>query len=214
LALKPEHGEAQVLRIGLTGGIASGKSAVAAMLRDMGFCVLDADSLSHKLMEPGQPAYDEILQKFGADLATAGQRIDRNKLAAIVFADPVKLAALNAILHPRVEQLIARQFETWERSGVRDAAFVEAALLVEAGMTKKLDGLVVAWCEPEQQLERLRARGMNETEAKRRIAAQLPLNEKLQHATDSINCSGTIEETRAQVQALASKIRNSSKSSY
>jgi dephospho-CoA kinase len=214
LALKPEHGEAQVLRIGLTGGIASGKSAVAAMLRDMGFCVLDADSLSHKLMEPGQPAYDEILQKFGADLATAGQRIDRNKLAAIVFADPVKLAALNAILHPRVEQLIARQFETWERSGVRDAAFVEAALLVEAGMTKKLDGLVVAWCEPEQQLERLRARGMNETEAKRRIAAQLPLNEKLQHATDSINCSGTIEETSAQVQALASKIRNSSKSSY
>jgi dephospho-CoA kinase len=214
LALKPEHGEAQVLRIGLTGGIARGKSAVAAMLRDMGFCVLDADSLSHKLMEPGQPAYDEILQKFGADLATAGQRIDRNKLAAIVFADPVKLAALNAILHPRVEQLIARQFETWERSGVRDAAFVEAALLVEAGMTKKLDGLVVAWCEPEQQLERLRARGMNETEAKRRIAAQLPLNEKLQHATDSINCSGTIEETSAQVQALASKIRNSSKSSY
>ena len=203
-----------MLRIGLTGGIASGKSAVAAMLRDMGFCVLDADSLSHKLMEPGQPAYDEILQKFGAGLVAAGQRIDRNKLAAIVFADPVKLAALNAILHPRVEQLIARQFEQWEQNGVRDAAFVEAALLVEAGMTKKLDGLVVAWCEPEQQLERLRVRGMSEIEAKRRIAAQLHLNEKLQHATDSINCSGTIEETRAQVQALASKIRNSSKPSY
>ena len=214
MPLKPEHGEAQVLRIGLTGGIASGKSAVAAMLRDMGFCVLDADSLSHKLMEPGQPAYDEILQKFGAGLVAAGQRIDRNKLAAIVFADPVKLAALNAILHPRVEQLIARQFEQWEQNGVRDAAFVEAALLVEAGMTKKLDGLVVAWCEPEQQLERLRVRGMSEIEAKRRIAAQLHLNEKLQHATDSINCSGTIEETRAQVQALASKIRNSSKPSY
>ncbi|HEY1484226.1 MAG TPA: dephospho-CoA kinase [Candidatus Acidoferrum sp.] len=214
MPLKPEHGEAQVLRIGLTGGIASGKSAVAAILRDMGFYVLDADSLSHKLMEPGQPAYDEILRKFGADLTTAGQRIDRNKLAAIVFADPLKLAALNAILHPRVEQMIARQFETWEHSGVRDAAFVEAALLVEAGMTKKLDGLVVAWCEPEQQLERLRARGMNEIEAKRRIAAQLPLNEKLQHASDSINCSGTIEETRVQVQALASKIRNSSKPSY
>jgi dephospho-CoA kinase len=214
LPLKPEHGEAEVLRIGLTGGIASGKSAVAAMLRDMGFCVLDADSVSHKLMEPGQAAYDEILQKFGADLAAAGQRIDRNKLAAIVFADPVKLAALNAILHPRVEQMIARKFEQWEQNGVWDAAFIEAALLVEAGMTKKLDGLVVAWCEPEQQLERLRARGMSEIEAKRRIAAQLPLNEKLQHATDSINCSGTIEETRAQVQALASKIRNSSKPSY
>jgi dephospho-CoA kinase len=196
-----------MLRFGLTGGIASGKSAVAALLRELGFPVLDADSVSHKLMEPAQPAHDEIVKAFGAAITETSGRIDRAKLAAIVFADPAKLKQLNAILHPRVEQVIFRQFEEWQKNGVRDAAFVEAALLVEAGMDKKLDGLVVAWCEPAQQVERLRARGMSEAEARRRIAAQLPLAEKLKHATETINCSGTLEETRTQVQALAAKLR-------
>jgi dephospho-CoA kinase len=201
-----------MLRYGLTGGIASGKSAVAALLREMGFPVLDADPIAHKLMEPGQPARDQILQEFGAELAGAEGRIDRAKLGAIVFADPTKLAKLNAILHPRVEQILLKQYEEWKRSGVRDAAFVEAALLVEAGFVSKLDGLVVAWCEPEQQLERLKARGMSELDAKRRIAAQLPLGEKLRLATYIIDCSGTMESTRAQVRALAANLRKSSAS--
>jgi dephospho-CoA kinase len=128
-------------------------------------------------------------------------------LAAIVFADSAKLGELNGILHPRVEQVIVRQLDEWQKNGVRDAAFVEAALLVEAGMSTKLDGLVVAWCEPEQQLDRLRARGMSEVDAKRRIAAQLPLEEKLKYATETIDCSGTLEQTRAQVRALAAKLR-------
>jgi dephospho-CoA kinase len=197
-----------VQRIGLTGGIASGKSAVAAMLRDLGFHVLEADSVSHKLMEPAQPAYNEITREFGTELLGVNGRIDRAKLASIVFADPEKLARLNAILHPRVEEMILRQFEQWRQDGIRDAVFVEAALLVEAGMTKNLDGLVVVRCKPEQQIERLRSRGMSEIEARRRIAAQLPLEEKLKHATVSIDCSGTIEETRAQVQALAARLRH------
>jgi dephospho-CoA kinase len=201
-----------MLRLGLTGGIASGKSAVAALLREMGFPVLDADSVAHKLMEPGQPAREEILREFGADLAGADGRIDRAKLGAIVFADPAKLAKLNAILHPRVEQIMLNQYEEWKRCGVRDAAIVEAALLVEAGFVSKLDGLVVAWCEPEQQLERLKARGMSELDAKRRIAAQLPLEEKLRLATYTIDCSGTMESTRAQVHALAAKLRKSAAS--
>src|SRR5882762_4569192 len=184
-----------MLKLGLTGGIASGKSVVAAILRELGFPVLDADSISHKLMEPGQTAHHEILQSFGA--------IDRHKLAAIVFADPAKLAELNSILHPRVDQIVFRQLEDWQKSGAHTAAFVEAALLIEAGMAARLDGLVVAWCTPEQQLKRLRARGMSETEARRRIAAQLPLEQKLKRATYTINCSGTLDETRAQVQALA-----------
>jgi len=198
-----------MLKFGLTGGIASGKSAVAALLREMGFPVLDADSVAHKLMEPGQPAREEILREFGADLAGADGRIDRAKLGAIVFADPGRLAKLNAILHPRVEQIMLNQYEEWKRIGVRDAAFVEAALLVEAGFVSKLDGLVVAWCEPEQQLERLKARGMGELDAKRRIAAQLPLDEKLRLATYTIDCSGTMESTRAQVRALAARLRKS-----
>ncbi|HKN22672.1 MAG TPA: dephospho-CoA kinase [Terracidiphilus sp.] len=201
-----------MLRYGLTGGIASGKSAVGALLREMGFPVLDADPIAHKLMEPGQPAHDEVLREFGADLAGADGRIDRSKLAAIVFADPDRLAKLNAILHPRVEQILLNQYEEWERSGVRDAGFVEAALLVESGFVSHLDGLIVAWCEPEQQLERLKARGMSEVDAKRRILAQLPLEEKLLRATYSIDCSGTMESTRAQVRALAAKLRKSAAS--
>jgi len=194
-------------KLGLTGGIASGKSTVAAMLRELGFRVLEADLVAHKLMEPGQAAHDEILREFGADLADTAGRIDRAKLAAMVFADAAKLAALNRIIHPRVEEITLRQFAEWEKDGVRDAAFVEAALLVEAGIAAKLDGLVVAFCRPEQQLERLLARGMSEVEARRRIAAQMPVEEKLKHATERIDCSGAMEETRAQVKALAERLR-------
>jgi len=196
-----------MLRLGLTGGIASGKTAVATMLREMGFAVLDADSLAHKLTEPGQSAYDEVVREFGASILDTDARVDRAKLAAIVFADPAKLARLNAIVHPRVETAVHEQFAEWSRNGARDAAFVEAALLVEAGYHRNLDGLVVTWCRPEQQLERLRARGFSDEDARRRIAAQLPVAEKLHFATEKIDCSGSLETTRTQVAALAAKLR-------
>jgi dephospho-CoA kinase len=196
-----------MLRLGLTGGIASGKSAVAAMLREMGFAVLDADSLAHKLIEPGQPAYDEVLQEFGESVIAPGGRVDRAKLSAIVFNDRAKLDRLNAIVHPRVAEVIFSQFEAWKRAGIRDAVFVEAALLIESGIHEKLDGLIVAWCDPDQQLERLIDRGLSEAEARRRIAAQLPVEEKLRLATEKIDCTGSLEATRRQVEALASKLR-------
>lgn len=192
-----------MLRLGLTGGIASGKTAVAAMLRELGFAVLDADSLGHTLIEPGQPAYDEVVREFGSAILGSDKRVDRAKLAAVVFADHAKLDRLNAILHPRIEAAAHRQFDEWARDATREAAFVEAALLVEAGLHKKLDGLLVTWCRPEQQLERLRARGLSEADARRRIAAQMPVDEKLRYATQKIDCSGTLEETRRQVEALA-----------
>jgi dephospho-CoA kinase len=196
-----------MLRLGLTGGIASGKTAVAGMLREMGFAVLDADSLAHQLVEPGRPAYDEVVREFGASILDPDKRVDRAKLAAIVFADPTKLARLNAILHPRVESVIHNQFSDWSRNGTRDAAFVEAALLVEAGYDKNLDGLVVTWCRPEQQLDRLRARGYSDEDSRRRITSQLPAAEKLRYATEKIDCSGSLEDTRKQVEALAAKLR-------
>ncbi len=198
-----------MLRLGLTGGIASGKSAVAAMLRELGFSVLDADSLAHKLIEPGQPAYEEVLCEFGSVITDGQGRVDRAKLAALVFADRAKLDRLNAIVHPRVAEVVLRQFDEWQRNGWRVAAFVEAALLIESGIHKHLDGLVVAWCRPEQQLERLTARGLSEAEARRRIAAQMPVEEKLRHATEKIDCSGTLEQTRRQVETLAAKLHRS-----
>lgn len=198
-----------LLRLGLTGGIASGKSAVAGMLRDLGFDVLDADSLAHQLIQPGQPAYNEVLQEFGDSILDPDARVNRARLAAIVFADPAKLERLNAILHPRVETVIHQQLAEWARDGSREAAFVEAALLVEAGYHKNLDGLVVTWCGPEQQLERLRARGLGEEEARRRVAVQLPTDEKLSYATERIDCCGSLADTRRQVEALAAKLRRS-----
>jgi dephospho-CoA kinase len=196
-----------MLRLGLTGGIASGKSAVAAMLRELGFAVLDADSLAHRLIEPGQPAYDEVLREFGPAITDGKGRIDRAKLSALVFADRLKLDRLNAIVHPRVAEVIYRQFDEWASRSARDAAFVEAALLIESGIHKHLDGLVVTWCRPEQQLERLIARGLSEAEARRRISAQMPVDEKLLLATEKIDCSGSLEATRQQVQVLAAKLR-------
>jgi dephospho-CoA kinase len=196
-----------MLRLGLTGGIASGKSAVAAMLRELGFPVLDADSLAHTLIEQGQPAYQEVVSTFGPSILDAQGRVDRAKLGAIVFADRAKLDALNAIVHPRVKAAILGQFDKWQRDGIRDAAFVEAALLVEAGYVNELDGLVVAWSKPQQQIERLRARGMSDAEARKRIAAQMPVEEKLKFATEKIDCSGSIEVTRRQVESLAAKLR-------
>jgi dephospho-CoA kinase len=194
-------------RLGITGGIASGKSVVAGMLRGMGFHVIDADALGHTLMEPGTRAFGEILAEFGAGVLSVDGRIDRRKLGAMVFADRGKLDRLNAILHPRVEEEMVRQFAEWENDGLRDAVFVEAALLVEAGYQKNLDGLVVAWCTPEQQIERLLARGLSEQESRRRIAAQMPAEEKLNYATEKIDCSGTLEETRRQVKELAARLR-------
>ena len=194
-------------RLGITGGIASGKSAVAGMLRELGFRVIDADALGHEVMEPGTLAFGEIVAEFGAGVVGVDGRIDRRTLGTLVFADAEELKRLNAMVHPRVEEEMMRLFGEWEKSGVTDAAFVEAALLVEAGYQKNLDGLVVAWCRPEQQIERLLARGLSEVEARRRIAAQMPAEEKLKFATEKIDCSGSLEETRRQVEELAAKLR-------
>lgn len=196
-----------MLRLGLTGGIATGKSTVATMLRDLGFDVLSADQLAHQLIEPGEPAYDDVIREFGQSILDRSGKIDRAKLGAIVFAEPAKLARLNSIIHPRVKVIATQQLDDWSRSGTRKAAFIEAALLIEAGYEQILDGLVVTWCRPEQQLERLRARGLSEAEARQRIAAQLPVGEKVRHATHRVDCSGLMEETRRQVQELAAKLR-------
>jgi dephospho-CoA kinase len=193
-------------KIGLTGGIASGKSTVAAMLRELGFAVIFADEISRGLLSLGEDALHETVREFGPDILGPDGTLDRKKLAAIVFADQGKLDRLNAIIHPRVEAEMVKQFKELEREG-RTVAFVEAALLVEAAFLKNLDGLVVVWCRPEQQMERLLARGMTEKEARARIGAQMAVEEKLKLATYKIDCSGSMEETRRQVEELAGTLR-------
>jgi dephospho-CoA kinase len=199
-----------MLRYGLTGGIASGKSTVARMLRELGFPVIEADRLAHQVMEPGQPAYNQVVSVFGHAILDSDKRVNRSSLAAIVFNNHEKLTQLNGIIHPRVEEELLRQFAELELSSRYPAAFVEAALIFEAGLHKKLDGVVVAWCLPEQQLARLMERGLSEIEAGKRIAAQMPVAAKLALATERIDCSGSLEETRRQVEAFAKELGRAS----
>ena len=196
-----------MLRVGLTGGIACGKSTVAARIRELGCHVLDADKLAHQLIEPGQPAYEQVVREFGTEILFYDKRVDRARLAAIVFADRAKLEKLNAIVHPRVIAEQERELAALESDEPGAVAVVEAALLIEAGYHKHLDRLVVVWCRPEQQLERLLARGMSRTEAEQRIAAQLPLEQTRALTDDLIDCSGTLDRTRLQVEELVRRLK-------
>ena len=197
-----------MLRVGLTGGIASGKSTVAAWMRELGCYVLDADKLAHQLTEPGQPPYEEVVREFGSEILLPDRRINRDRLAAIVFADRSKLAKLNVIVHPRVIAEQDRELARIAYSQSDAVAVVEAALLIEAGYHSRLDRLVVVWCRPEQQLERLLARGLTREEADLRIAAQMPLEQKRALADDLIDCSGPLERTRLQVEELVAKLKS------
>jgi dephospho-CoA kinase len=196
-----------MLRVGLTGGIASGKSTVAELLEDRGCPVLDADSLGHDLMRPGEAAYHEIVREFGEAVLAPDGIVDRKKLGAIVFREPQKLAALNHILHPKILDAVQRWLASLDVPGGPDFAFVGAALLVEAGYRSTLNRLVVCWCTPEQQFERLVARGLSPEQARQRLAAQMPVDEKRRAADDTIDCSGSLAETERQVDTLLETLR-------
>lgn len=200
-----------MLRVGLTGGIGCGKSTVSAMMRELGCHIIDADKLARDLAEPGRPAFQEILAAFGTTILAPDGRMDRSKMAHLVFHDASKLAMLNQILHPRVlaeqERLLAEISQTDPKA----VAVVEAALLIEAGYHKSLDRLVVVWCTADQQLERLTSpsgRGMTLEDAKQRIAAQLPVVEKRRLATDEIDNSGSLAATKRQVAELVVRLKS------
>jgi dephospho-CoA kinase len=201
-----------MLRAGLTGGIATGKSTVAAILRELGCQLLEADNIAHGLIEPGAPAYDDVVREFGRGILKPDGRVDRAKLGGIVFADPKRLARLNAIVHPLVLAAQDRELAAIERAEPHAIAVVEAALLIEAGYTDRLDYLIVTWCTPEQQLARLTqagaGRGLTIEQAQQRIAAQMPLEEKRRLADAVIDCSGTLEHTREQAIALFAKFKD------
>jgi dephospho-CoA kinase len=199
-----------MLRVGLTGGIGCGKSTVAGMMRDLGCRIIDADEISRNLAEPHQPAYQEILAAFGPGILLADGRLDRAKIAHLVFSDASKLSTLNKILHPRVIAEEECQLVEIARTQPNAVAVVEAALLIEAGHHKILERLIVVWCRPEQQIERLtnpQGRGMSREDAVQRIAAQMPLDEKRRLATDEIDNSGSLTATQKQVTELVARLR-------
>ena len=191
------------LPFGLTGGIACGKSTVAQYFQDLGAHIIDADRVGHEVIEPGQPAFEEILEHFGREILDSSGRIDRKKLGPLVFHDPEQLRALNAIVHPRIlarqQELAAEQYQRNPHAVV----IIDAALIFEAGIGGTMRKVMVAWCRPEQQLERLMAKaGVSCEEAERRILAQIPVEEKRRRADFVIDCSGSLEETRRQAEQI------------
>ncbi|MCL4504833.1 MAG: dephospho-CoA kinase [Chloroflexi bacterium] len=190
--------------IGLTGNIATGKSAVAQVLRELGAAVIDADQVSRQVVNRGEPALAAIIAKFGAGILLPDGELDRNALGQIVFNDPDKLMALEAIVHPAVHVAMTRQLAALSPDRV---AVIEVIKLFESGWAEQCDQVWVTDCPPEVQAARLaHSRGMSEAEARSRVAAQNPQSEKLRRADVVIDTSGTHEQTRRQVRAAWLKI--------
>ncbi len=192
--------------IGLTGGIASGKSTVSAMLRELGAPVIDADQLAREVVQPGTPGLADVAARFPGVLTAQGT-LDRAALGARVFADPGERAALNALLHPRVHALYAQRVAELAAQG-HGLAIYDVPLLFENGLEKTLGGTVLVSVPPEVQRARLVARdGLTPAQADARIAAQLPLAEKAAKATWIVDNSGDLAATRSQVHALWKTLR-------
>jgi dephospho-CoA kinase len=196
-----------MLRVGLTGGIATGKTTVASMLREREVPLLGADPLGHALLESGQAAYHEVVADFGKEVLDRYGNVNRAKLGGIIFADAQKRARLNQILHPRILDVVQKWFAALDGPDGPELAVVEAALIVEAGYNRNLDQVIVCWCRPEQQLERLKQRGLTEKQVQQRVAAQMPLDEKRKMANVEIDCSGSMEDTQAQVDRAIEKLK-------
>ena len=191
---------------GLTGGIACGKSTVAAMFRAHGVGVVDADQLAREVVLPGTPALAAIVDAFGADLLDPDGSLRRKALGERVFGNPEALATLNAITHPRIAALGMQRLMELQRSAAPYLLY-EAAILVEQGMHRSFAGLIVVHVAPEVQLARLMARdGAGEADARARIASQIPLEQKIAMADWTIDNGGSEEQTRSAVDALHAQL--------
>jgi dephospho-CoA kinase len=192
-----------MLRVGLTGGLASGKTFVGHALRDLGCHLIEADELGHQVLLPGGEAYDAVIHEFGEEILDQDRHIDRHRLGELVFGKPDLLAKLSALVHPPVAELQARAIAAIAQSDPDAIVVVEAAILVETGSYKKFDKLIVVVCTPEQQMERALKRGAyTREEVSDRLSRQLPLEEKLRVADYVIDTSGTKENTLEQVRIL------------
>ncbi|MGH9355540.1 MAG: dephospho-CoA kinase [Terriglobia bacterium] len=192
---------------GLTGGIASGKSTVAGFFTELGARVVDADQIAHEVLRSPGAVFQEVMQRFGAGILDRTGEIDRRKLGAIVFADEARLHQLNAITHPAIKARINEITADLHRQSPGAVILVDAALMFESGSSATFRKVVVAWCRPEQQIERLISKSeMSREQAERRIAVQMPAEEKRRRADFVVDCSGTLEETRAQTASVYSRL--------
>lgn len=195
------------MKVGLTGGIASGKSFVGEALASYGCFLIQADEIGHEVLAPNGEAYADVVREFGEEILAEDGSIDRRRLAALVFADEAMLARLNAIVHPAVirrEENLTAQFFAREPHGI---VVVEAAILIETGSYHRFDKLILVFCDREQQMERaMRREGSVETDIRARIGRQMPLEEKRRYADFVIDTSGTKEDTLRQTGIVYGKL--------
>jgi dephospho-CoA kinase len=202
-----------MLKVGLTGGLGSGKSFVGRALADLGCFLIQADVLGRQVLEQGGETYEAVVATFGNQIldpdGPSKGKINRRRLARIVFPDPEQLAKLNALVHPPVklrERDLADEFAQTHPDGI---VVTEAAILVETGSYRDYDRLIVAVCRPEQQIERAMERdGVSREEVLKRLSRQMPLEEKVKHADFIIDTSGSKENTLQQVRTVYEALRN------
>jgi dephospho-CoA kinase len=200
-----------MLKVGLTGSIAVGKSFVLSVLKELCCIVFDADSIAHNCMEPGTPAYNDIVHEFGVGVLAETGAVDRAKLGAIVFQDQARRLRLNEIVHPRVKEAQDRLLRAAEAEDPNGIAIVDAALIIESGGYKRFDKLIVVFCDRETQIKRLMARNnLARQDAESRIAAQMTSEEKRRFADFEIDTSGDFQDTRRRVIEVYSELHGNS----
>jgi dephospho-CoA kinase len=196
-----------MLKVGLTGSIAVGKSYVLSILRGLGCLTFDADKIAHSVMEPGRAAHAGIVREFGREVLSGDGGIDRARLGAIVFADDERRKRLNEIVHPRVIEEQNRLLEDAEAASPNKIAVVDAALMIESGGYKRFDKLVVVYCDRESQINRLMRRNqITREDAERRVRAQMSSDEKRRYGDYEIDTTGTTEETRRRVTEVYNRL--------
>lgn len=197
-----------MLRVGLTGGLATGKSFVGEALVALGCHLVRADDLGHRVLEPGGAAYDSVVHEFGSDILKETGTIDRRKLADRVFGSSERLAMLNRFVHPAVISLEEEWFARISAEYPQGIAIVEAAILIETGSYKRFDRIVLTTCEPEQQIERAMRRGLTREEVLARLSRQFSFEEKQKYADYVIDTSGTKDNTLEQLREVYRSLRS------
>lgn len=197
-----------MLKVGLTGSIAVGKSFVVDVFRELGCYVLDADNTAREVVEPGTSGLKRIVEAFGEKVLLSDGKLNRSNLGGIVFQDETKRQLLNSIVHPLVIERQNEWIEAWETADPDGIAIVDAALMIESGGYRRFDKLIVVWCRPEVQLERLMLRDhLSAEEAARRVAAQMPQEEKKSYADLLVDTSAGFEDTRRQTIEIFEQLR-------
>jgi len=197
-----------MLRVGLTGGIACGKSFVGEALASYGCLVIQADELGHEVLAPAGEAYESVLKEFGSGILKENGAIDRRALAALVFDSPERLARLNALVHPPVVRLEEEQIARFAEREPDGIAVVEAAILIETGSYQRFHRMILVTCTEEQQVERaMRREGAVESDVRARISRQMPLDAKRKFADFVIDTSGSKEDTLRQSRAVYESLR-------